>query len=337
MIVSSMDTNGRVASIDISDPVSPRLLTTYQPGQRFYATCFNGSQVMFTNRGTPAYMQVVDISDPGQFVELSKGELELDEALYCANQGDAYFSGNQGNVTKVHMSVPENPVYIGEGQLNVGAGSDHGQVSVFGNLVYVGNDHGTGNGFIVHQTASDQTPPSINAVSPRDQSAGQRLTTRIGLAFDDNVLVSSLDSSAFIVREQGTSLALPGIYSGQGGIVNFTPENLLLPNTTYEVVVPANGVTDWSGNATVVQYFSSFTTGDGTDSSSCTEGCPIEGGIPAASTSQSGHSPADGNDGDFETRWTASDGTVPQWYQVDYGSLREFSGASMTFEFGGEI
>lgn len=95
MIVSSMDTNGRVASIDISDPVSPRLLTTYQPGQRFYATCFNGSQVMFTNRGTPAYMQVVDISDPGQFVELSKGELELDEALYCANQGDAYFQATR--------------------------------------------------------------------------------------------------------------------------------------------------------------------------------------------------------------------------------------------------
>lgn len=334
MIVSSMDTNGRVASIDISNPAQPTLLTTYAPGQRFYAICFNGSQVMFTNRGTPAYMQVVDISDPTQFVELSKNELQINEALYCATKGDRYFSGNQEDVTVVDMSDPANPVTLGAGSLNVGGGSDHGQVSVFGNLVYVGNDHGGGNGFIVHQTAADNEAPAVTQVSPRDGATGQGLKSRIGLAMSDNILISSLDSSSFIVREQGTTLAIPGAYSGQGDIINFSPAAALKANTTYEVVVPVGGLIDWAGNTTDTAFISTFTTGDGSGSADCTENCPIGGGSASASSSQAGHPATDGNDNDFSTRWTADGGTVPQWFQVDYGTPLQFSGASMTFEFG---
>ncbi|WP_108126170.1 RICIN domain-containing protein [Saccharospirillum mangrovi] len=336
MIVSSMDTNGRVASIDISDPGQPQLLATYAPGQRFYAVCFNGSQVMFTNRGTPAYMQVVDISDPSQFVELSKNELRIDEALYCATQGDRYFSGNQEDVSVIDMSTPADPVLLGEGNLGVGGGSDHGQVSVFGNLVYIGNDHGSGNGFVVQQTSADSTGPNVTQVSPRDGATNQGLKSRIGLALADNALISSLDNTTFIVREQGSTVPLAGQYSGQADIVNFTPAAALQANTTYEVIVPAGGITDWSGNATDVAFSSTFTTGDGSGSADCTENCPIGGGTASASTTEAGHPASDGNDGDFGTRWTASSGSVPQWFQVDYGTPHEFSGAQLTFEFGGE-
>lgn len=337
MIVSSMDTNGRVASVDISDPAQPKLLTTYAPGQQFYATCFNGSQVMFTNRGTPAYMQVVDISDPTQFVELNRDTVQINEALYCATQGDRYFSGNQEEVSVVDMSDPANPVLIGEGSLNIGSGSDHGQVSVFGNLVYVGNDHGNGNGFIVHQTAPDTEGPEVTQVSPRDGATQAGLSSRVGLAMSDSILVSSMDSSSFIVREQGSSQPIAGHYSGQGDIINFSPASPLQANTTYEVVVPVGGLEDWSGNAVTTAFLSTFTTGDGSGSSDCTVNCPIGGGTASASTSEAGRPAGDGNDGDFTTRWTASSGAVPQWYQVDYGTPLSMSGATMTFEFGDEF
>ncbi len=336
MVVSSMDTNGRIASIDISDPAKPQLLTTFSPGQSFYAICFNGSQVMITNRGTPAYMQVVDISNPNRFVELSKNELRIDEALYCATKGDRYFSGNQENVSVVDMNNPTDPVMLGAGSLNIGGGSDHGQVSVFGNLVYIGNDHGSGNGFIVHQTAADSTGPNVTQVSPRNGATNQSLRSRIGLALADNALISSLDNTTFIVREQGTSVPLAGQYSGQADIVNFTPATALKANTTYEVIIPAGGITDWSGNPTDVAFSSSFTTVDSSGSDDCSTGnCPIGGGVATASTSQSGHPARDGNDGDYSTRWTASSGAAPQWYQVDYGTAQLFSGAQLSFEFGG--
>lgn len=337
MIVSSMETNGRAASLDISDPAQPKLLTTFAAGQQFYATCFNGSQVMFTNRGTPAYMQVVDITDPTQFVELNRDTVQLNEALYCATQGDRYFSGNQEQVSIVDMSDPSNPVLIGEGSLNIGSGSDHGQVSVFGNLVYVGNDHGNGNGFIVHQTAPDTEGPAVTQVSPRDGSTQAGLLSRVGLSMSDSILIRSMDSSSFIVREQGSTQPIAGHYSGQGDIINFSPATPLQANTTYEVVVPVGGLEDWAGNSVDTAFLSTFTTGDGSGSGDCSVNCPIGGGSASASTSQAGHPAADGNDSDFSTRWTASDGSVPQWYQVDYGTPLQLSGATMTFEFGDRL
>ncbi len=165
MVASSMDSAGRVGSFDISDPGNPKLLTTFEPGQNFYSMCYNGNQVMFSNRGTPAYMQVVDISNPNQFIELNKNQIRNDEALYCTSQGNLYISGNQNDITVVDISNPSNPTHLGSGSLNVGAGSDHGQVSIFGNLIYVGNDHGAGNGFIVHQSTPDTSAPQVTQVS----------------------------------------------------------------------------------------------------------------------------------------------------------------------------
>lgn len=67
--------------------------------------------------------------------------------------------------------------------------------------------------------------------------------------------------------------------------------------------MPANGVTDRLGNATTVQFLSTFTTGDETGAFNCSIGV----GSASANSSKAGHTPGDGNDGDCETRWTVSD------------------------------
>jgi len=54
---------------------------------------------------------------------------------------------------------------------------------------------------------------------------------------------------------------LSGKYSHQFAIVNFSPDQPLLPNTTYEIVIPAGGIKDYAGNTTATTFTSYFSTG----------------------------------------------------------------------------
>jgi DNA-binding beta-propeller fold protein YncE len=333
MVVSSMDTNGTMSTLDISDPTAPSLLDTFSPGVNFYATCFNGNEVIFTQRGTPAYMQVANVQDPTNVTLLNGGTVSNPESLYCSTQGDTVMMGNQEEIAKFDITNPSNPVLLGEGNLNVGTGTDHGQVTFFGNTVYVGNDHGPSNGFIVHQLAQDTTAPSVASVSPKNGTTGQGTRSRIGLVMTDNILIESMGTATFIVRKPGGS-ALAGTYSGQANVINFTPSVELEPNTTYEVVVPSGGLSDWSGRLFGSQFTSTFTTGN-SSSNSCLENCPIAVTAVSASTAQTSpaHPATDAIDGNLGTRWTASSGSVPQWLQLDHGSAKNMTGAKTTFEF----
>ncbi|MDH4450048.1 MAG: Ig-like domain-containing protein [Rhodoferax sp.] len=145
---------------------------------------------------------------------------------------------------------------------------DHGQVTPMGNLLYIGDDHGNGSGFMVHQAAPDTTPPKVREVSPRANAKNQKVTTRIGLAMTDSILLESVTKETFTVRVKGTQAALDGTYSVQLGIVNFSPKTPLLSDTEYEVVV--KGVKDYVGNASP-EFKYSFTTGSETVNASAYE------------------------------------------------------------------
>jgi hypothetical protein len=127
-----------------------------------------------------------------------------------------------------------------------------------GNLVWAGNDHGGGSGLVVHRPEPDTTGPTVTMVNPRDGSTFQPTHSRVGLVFGDLIDGRSLSTESIIVRPVGGS-AVPGSYSVQLGVVNFWPDEPLLPDTTYEVVVPAGGVTDVSGNG-ALPFTSQFTT-----------------------------------------------------------------------------
>jgi len=46
---------------------------------------------------------------------------------------------------------------------------------------------------------------------------------------------------------------------------------------------------------------------------------------------QAGNLPSNGNDGNFTTRWAAADGTYPQWWRVDLGSIQPITNAVITW------
>jgi hypothetical protein len=44
------------------------------------------------------------------------------------------------------------------------------------------------------------------------------------------------------------------------GVVNFSPNEALMPATTYEVILPKGGITDLTRNAIAEDFKSTFTT-----------------------------------------------------------------------------
>ncbi|WP_259372044.1 LamG-like jellyroll fold domain-containing protein [Caldimonas mangrovi] len=265
MVLTSMDNSDGFASLDISDPLNPKVLDTVVSHPMYYATCFDGRNLYTSVRGGGAKMTGYNLADRTRFVA-EDNRLVVDEQLYCGTQDHYVFQGAQYRVHKVDVSNPSQHIEVGRGGLfapgsSQEAGSDHGQVAPFGNLVFIGNDHGSGSAFMAHSTAPDTTKPVVRQVSPANGALQQALSSRIGLGLSDSILPESVNADTFIVRPVGGS-ALAGFYSAQLGIINFSPSQPLQPNTTYEVVLPAGGVKDYAGNAIGTQFRTTFTTGN---------------------------------------------------------------------------
>ncbi|MDX1695843.1 MAG: Ig-like domain-containing protein, partial [Ketobacteraceae bacterium] len=262
MVISSMQTLDGMASLDISDPVNPRLLTRVPDlAQLYYAICFNGEQVAVSVRGADARMVLYDLSDPADFV-LTDNDLAVPGQLYCAFQDHYVFQGTEDRVHKIDIRDPFNPVDIGSGTISgpLVRLVDHGQVSPLGNLVFVGNDHGTGSAFMPHDPAPDHTPPEVVVTAPGNGAEGVHPLTGIGISFSDVPDFSSVNSDSIAVTD-ASGVPVVGTFSLQNGIVNFVPQRPLQPFTEYQVRVVAGGVTDVMGNALNQPYSFRFSTG----------------------------------------------------------------------------
>lgn len=287
LVLTSMEASSGLASLDISDPLNPRLLDSVGQLPFFYATCFDGRKLYGSARGQGARMFSFDLSDPSRFVA-EDDRLAMDDQLYCATQDHHVFQGAQERVHKVDVRQPRAPRHVGQASLfpegsEANHHADHGQVTPMGNLLYIGNDHGSGSGFIVHQREPDRTPPRVRQVSPRDGARQQATRSRIGIALSDNILPESIGPHSVIVRRRGGP-ALTGTYSVQLGIVNFTPAEPLAPNAEYEVVLPAGGLKDYAGNAIAVAFRARFRTGEPGQPAEAKAPMPGEGGVADAQT-----------------------------------------------------
>jgi cytochrome c peroxidase len=268
MVLTSMDNTDGFASLDISDPLNPKVLDTVTSNPTYYATCYDGRKLHASVRGGGARMFSYDLADRTRFLP-EDNRLVIDEQLYCGTQDHFVFQGAQFRMHKVDVSNPMQHVEVGRGGLfpagsDEESHSDHGQVAPFGNLVFIGNDHGSGSAFMVHSMAPDTTKPVVRQVSPADGARQQALGSRIGLGLSDSILPESVHAGSFIVRPVGGN-TLPGTYSVQLGIVNFSPATPLAPNTTYEVFLPAGGLKDYAGNAIGADFRTTFTTGHALD------------------------------------------------------------------------
>ena len=161
---SQVDQTGVAVGGNIRIAPGPTPGSAVGANPNYYATCFDGRQLHASARGAGARMYSYDLSDRSRFVA-EDNRLVIDEQLYCGTQDQYVFQGAQFKVHKVDVSNPLNHVEVGRGGLFPAGSedeshSDHGQVAPLGNLLFIGNDHGSGSGFMVHQMAPDTTAPA---------------------------------------------------------------------------------------------------------------------------------------------------------------------------------
>lgn len=257
LVVSSMDTSGGYAVADISDPVNPVLQSALTSGfEKFYSICFSGHRIVGSVRGEGARMTVHDASDPFAIARVDD-DIVLDKQLYCGTQDQFVFSGNEDDFAKVDVSTPGAFEVVGRGTLGR-TDADHGQMSPFGNLLFVGDDHGKGSGFVPHQADPDTTPPALTMVDPPDGATQLAATARIGFTFSDAIDNTSVTTETISVTPAAGGAPVPGRFALQGQIVNFTPDEPLDAGVSYAVTVHAGGVRDWAGNAFAETAVSTF-------------------------------------------------------------------------------
>jgi DNA-binding beta-propeller fold protein YncE len=260
LVAMSADFNGNstgIVTLDISDPANPVVLNSRSQGLPImYAAFFNGNRV-YGSGNSDHSIHVWDLTNPAVFNFI--GSLGgMDRPVYTTIQDNFAFVGDETSMVKVNMdSFPY--TIVGSGTSGIGNRSED-IVTPLGNMVFVGNDVQNGSAIIPHQAAPDRLGPSVNMVNPRNNAVNQALTSRVGITLTDWPELLSVNSNTFIVREVGGQ-ALSGKYGGEQGILNFWPDQPLKPDTTYEVVIPAGGITDFSGNPTPQTFTSHFSTG----------------------------------------------------------------------------
>jgi MYXO-CTERM domain-containing protein len=294
LVISNMDQNGVLGVLDISKADAPTLLTTKTVPLRMYAFIVAGDRIY--GAGRDGDFTIHSWADPTRITDVKVARIEQD-SLYVAAQDQFAFSGRQNNFVKIDLTDEKNPRIVGEGTLNR-ANPDHGQVTPFGNLIYIGNDHGTGSALFCHQTGKDVTPPGILKVFPSDRSTNQPLTSRITVSWSDYVDMRTVSSSTIAIRPVGGT-ALRGIYSFSFNTLSFGPEQPFAADTTYEIVISGGGIKDVMGNAVASERIVRFSTGDSIDVAPPGPDAGPDGSSGAGGTSSGGSSAggASGNGG----------------------------------------
>ncbi len=293
LVISNMDQNGAYAVLDISEPADPALLGQVRNLPRLYATIVGGNDRIYA-AGRDGNFLTHSFTDPTKITEVKNAFIGQDQ-LYVAAQDHFIFLGRQNNFIKVDVTDEQNPNVVGEGDLGRDH-PDHGQVTPLGNLIFIGNDHGTGSALFCHQRGQDLTPPTVASTYPKDGSVFMPTTSRVSVLLSDYVDTETIDGTTFAVRPAGGA-PLPGIYTYNFNTISFGPDAELEPDTTYEVVLTAGGIHDVMGNALEDEVLIRFSTGaeiveppDNPDPS--TGGAAGVGGSGGASTGGSGGAPS---------------------------------------------
>ncbi|WP_120512418.1 NPCBM/NEW2 domain-containing protein [Photobacterium salinisoli] len=305
MFLSSMETTAGFSILNLDDPETPTLEKTVSSlPEKYYASCWDGKYAFFGARSTADKLRIYDTTTTP--MTLVHDQLSGFQNLYCNVQDNKLFLGNQDDISVLDITNISNIQLSGSGSLNAAGGdTDHGQVFPFGNMVWVGNDHGTGSGLIAHQAGPDNTPPAIVHSNPAIDSTLQPRSSRVGIVFSDSLLMESVNSNTFTVTKLGSSTPVSGTYSVNLGFANFTPDNQLDADSIY--VVELDGIEDFAGNPLPATSYR-FSTGSvvGHDISlgstaQVTLGTPISFSASA--------SPLLG--GNLEYSWDFGDGTPP--------------------------
>ncbi len=256
LVISNMDQGGAYAVLDITVPDSPALVSQIGQLARIYAIAIGGNDRIYA-AGRDGNFLTHHFTDPTK-IEPVKNALIGQDQLYAAAQDHFVFLGRQNNVVKVDVNDEQNPVVVGEGTLGR-SNPDHGQVTPMGNLIFIGNDHGTGSAFFCHQRGRDTTPLSAQTIYPKDGSTGISPDSRVSIVFSDYVDTETVEANVSLRTAEGEPVE--AILTYAFNTLSIGAKDNLAEDTTYEVVLGSE-LADVTGNALGEETVYRFSTGD---------------------------------------------------------------------------
>lgn len=261
LIFASDQSRTGVATYDISDPRHPRLLDVLKSGGPggYWPELWGGDGrlfVVFPYQEPTTGMRVVEVTDPENLRLVSDVTLPGAETMYVQFQDEYAFLGSHKVDMRTHTSV-----------LRLDTEGQRVDTSQFllpiGNLLATGGigEH-QGLAIWAHQAAPDTRPPSVGFHLPRAGHTRYPRTASISLLIHETLDTTTIrPGTNLIVRPLGGShLAGRAVFSFDD-ILTFTPDQELLADTTYEVLLTGGGIKDAAGNA-MEEYRFLFSTGE---------------------------------------------------------------------------
>jgi hypothetical protein len=258
LVLTTPKEHGGVATMEISDPENPVLLDSLDLDQSYIGWYYAGHVVW----QTPLRFYDV-LSDPTTITTTLEG-METQDSEYVSFGDDKMFLGllrpNAGAI-RYDVSDLSAPVELDkiEGR-DLLLNDDQFTLKV-ANLLVLSDDQLTAMGYAgsfiaVESTAPDTMAPRVNGIWPPDGTPVPP-TTSIGISFSDQIELATVGPPSFQLRDADGN-CIGGTWGHMRTIVNFVPD-APLASGTYEIVLPAGGITDLGGNAIADDYRSTFT------------------------------------------------------------------------------
>jgi hypothetical protein len=263
LVVTTPKESGGVATLDISDPVNPVPLDSFTTVKSYIGQFYR--HYVFLQSPLRAWDVLTNPTDIGSGTA-PIGTLTTPSSEYMSFSDDFMFLGHlrpDAGASKINVANPASMSITSRiwGRLDQGDINDDQFTISLGNLLFMGDDEAPYAGFTVgvHATAPDTKPPAVDTIIPKNGETGRSVKSRIGISFSDNIELATVNAASFVVRPMGGQ-PIAGKWGLRMGVVNFDPDQDLAAATTYEVVLPAGGLTDLVGNALAQEFRSTFTT-----------------------------------------------------------------------------
>jgi len=105
----------------------------------------------------------------------------------------------------------------------------------------------------------DNTPPTVVSTSPAEGELKVPLDKTIQITFSEPIDPNSMQGgSVLMTPESGNGIVT---WSNSGKTMNYQPDSLLLPDTTYSLLIIEGAVSDFAGNHLASSYPFAFSTG----------------------------------------------------------------------------